>query len=63
MSFVYNSLIITKKLQTAYYKVNCTRNLKAYKKIDRHKRIAVLSVTMFGNSTDVTMGLEVLHKK
>lgn len=33
------------------------------KKIDRHKRIAVLSVTMFGNSTDVTMGLEVLHKK
>lgn len=33
------------------------------KKIDRHKRIAVLSVTMFGNSTDVTMGLEVLHKE
>lgn len=33
------------------------------KKIDRHKRIAVLSITMFGNSTDVTMGLEVLHKK
>lgn len=32
------------------------------KKIDRHKRIAVLSVTMFGNSTDVTMGLEVLSK-
>lgn len=32
------------------------------KKIDRHKRIAVLSVTMFGNSTDVTMGLEVLRK-
>lgn len=33
------------------------------KKIDRHKRIAVLSITMFGNSTDVTMGLEVLHKE
>ena len=33
------------------------------KKIDRHKRIAILSITMFGNSTDVTMGLEVLHKK
>ena len=33
------------------------------KKIDRHKRIAVLSITMFGNSTDVTMGLEVLRKE
>ena len=32
------------------------------KKIDRHKRIAILTVTMFGNSTDVTMGLEVLRK-
>lgn len=33
------------------------------KKINRHKRIAVLSITMFGNSTDVTMGLEVLRKE
>lgn len=32
------------------------------KKIDRHKRIAVLTVSMFGNSTDVTMGLEILRK-
>lgn len=33
------------------------------KKIDRHKRIAVLTVSMFGNSTDITMGLEVLRKE
>lgn len=32
------------------------------KKIDRHKRTAILTITMFGNSTDVTMGLEVLRK-
>lgn len=32
------------------------------KKIDRHKRIAILQVEMFGNMTDVTMGLEVLSK-
>ena len=32
------------------------------KKIDRHKRVAVLLVEMFGSSTEVTMGLEVLRK-
>ncbi len=32
------------------------------KKIDRHKRIAVLQVEMFGSATEVTMGLEVLSK-
>lgn len=32
------------------------------KKIDRHKRIAVLQMEMFGNLTEVTMGLEVLSK-
>lgn len=32
------------------------------KKIDRHKRIAILQMEMFGNLTEVTMGLEVLSK-
>lgn len=32
------------------------------KRIDRHKRTAVLTVEMFGSKTDVTMGLEVLRK-
>ena len=32
------------------------------KKIDRHKRIAILQMEMFGNLTEVTVGLEVLSK-
>lgn len=32
------------------------------KKIDRHKRITILQMEMFGNLTEVTMGLEVLSK-
>lgn len=33
------------------------------RKINRHKRIAVLSLEMFGQSTDVTVGLEIIDKK
>lgn len=33
------------------------------KKINRHKRIAILSLEMFGQSTDVTVGLEIVSKK
>ena len=33
------------------------------KKIDRHKKIAVLEVEFFGRSTEVTVGLEVVEKK
>ncbi|MCR5701085.1 MAG: antiterminator LoaP [Lachnospiraceae bacterium] len=32
------------------------------KKIDRHKRIAIIEVEMFGRMTDVTVGLEVVNK-
>lgn len=32
------------------------------KKIDRHKRIAVLAVDMMGGKVDVEVGLEILHK-
>ncbi|MDE6432730.1 MAG: antiterminator LoaP [Lachnospiraceae bacterium] len=33
------------------------------KKIDRHKKIAVLGVEFFGRMTDVTVGLEIVEKK
>lgn len=33
------------------------------KKIDRHKRIAVLEVEFFGRITDVTVGLEIVGKR
>ncbi|MDE5779385.1 MAG: antiterminator LoaP [Lachnospiraceae bacterium] len=33
------------------------------KKIDRHKRIAVLEVEFFGRITDVTVGLEIVEKR
>lgn len=33
------------------------------KRIDRHKRIAVLNVEMFGECIGVTVGLEVVEKK
>lgn len=32
------------------------------KKIDRHKRIAIIEVEMFGRTTDVTVGLEIVEK-
>lgn len=32
------------------------------KKIDRHKRRAVIEVTMFGRTTTAMIGLEVVHK-
>lgn len=32
------------------------------KKIDRHKRIAVVTIPMFGREQDVTMGLEIVEK-
>jgi transcriptional antiterminator NusG len=33
------------------------------KKIDRHKRLAVLQVEFFGRLTDVTVGLEIVEKR
>lgn len=33
------------------------------KKIDRHKKIAVLEVEFFGRMTDVTVGLEIVEKR
>lgn len=33
------------------------------KKINRHKRIAVLGLDLFGQGTDVTVGLEIVAKK
>lgn len=33
------------------------------KKINRHKRIAILNVTMFGESVGVTVGLEIVEKR
>jgi transcriptional antiterminator NusG len=33
------------------------------KKIDRHKRVAVLQVEFFGRLTDVTVGLEIVEKR
>lgn len=33
------------------------------KKIDRHKKIAILEVDLFGRSTEVTVGLEIVEKK
>lgn len=33
------------------------------KKIDRHKRTAVLEIEFFGRMTDVTVGLEIVEKK
>lgn len=33
------------------------------KKIDRHKKIAVLEVEFFGRLTDVTVGLEIVEKR
>lgn len=32
------------------------------KKVDRHKRRALIEMTMFGRSTTATIGLEVVHK-
>ena len=32
------------------------------KKIDRHKKIAVLEVEFFGRNTEVTVGLEIISK-
>jgi len=32
------------------------------KKIDRHKKIAIVSMAILGNATDVTVGLEVVKK-
>lgn len=33
------------------------------KKIDRHKKIAVLEVEFFGRNTEVTVGLEIVEKR
>lgn len=33
------------------------------KKIDRHKKIAVLEIEFFGRMTDVTVGLEIVEKR
>ncbi|MBQ9891098.1 MAG: antiterminator LoaP [Firmicutes bacterium] len=33
------------------------------KKIDRHRRIAILQMTMFDRTTDVKVGLEIVEKK
>lgn len=33
------------------------------KKIDRHKRTAILSINMFGRETDITVGLEIVAKE
>ena len=34
----------------------------AIRKIDRHKRIAVLSLDMFGRTVDMKVGLEIIEK-